>query len=211
MLLEIPCYNLEMLPNLPKYFIFIHPPRTGGTSIENSFKENSWEEKVAKHLPLSVYNDILSESFTFATIRNPFDILVSKYRTQWYVPLDDPTFYSKNQDNIKLSFSLWLTHYVNGNCPSYNEPSFLLSDYLDGPIDFLIRYESRTEDIINLQRTTKKLINLNFDIDLNRHDSNTSKGMHYSEYYTDSSRKIAESLVEEDLVKFNYTFDKAGK
>ena len=190
----------------PEQFIFVHPPRTGGTSIETSFIPSSWEETQTKHLPASSYGDhVLNKSFVFATIRNPFDIIVSKYRTGWYSPFikyDDPI------DDVKLSFSLWLSHYVSGNCPTHNEYGSMLVDYLDRSVDFIIRYESRDNDINNMSRIFTKFMNIHVNIDTKIHESNTFDGKHYSEYYNDNSKRLAENFCKEDLETFNYDFCK---
>ena len=66
--------------------IFVHPPRSGGTSIEQSF---GWRDEQQKHLSASsirkiIGEDLWSRSFKFSIVRNPFDRAVSMYCAPWY-------------------------------------------------------------------------------------------------------------------------------
>jgi hypothetical protein len=65
--------------------LFIHIPRTGGTSVENHFNYQSkhgWNPKNSQHLTLEEYSNHynLDDYFKFTVVRNPWDRLVS-----WYI------------------------------------------------------------------------------------------------------------------------------
>jgi len=67
-----------------KKIIFIHIPRTGGTSVEKyfNFKPSvDWKIKTAQHLTLKEYGDHyeLDDYFKFSIVRNPWDRLISWY------------------------------------------------------------------------------------------------------------------------------------
>ena len=78
--------------------LFIHIPKTGGTSIENYFGEfdavNDWGKnkclKSDKHLTLQEYYDykilpydVLDNAKKFTVVRNPLDKLWSNYLYEW--------------------------------------------------------------------------------------------------------------------------------
>ena len=67
-----------------KKIIFIHIPRTGGTSIEKYFDfkfSADWSPETAQHLTMEEYNEHydLDKYFKFTTVRNPWDRLMSWY------------------------------------------------------------------------------------------------------------------------------------
>jgi len=67
-----------------KKIIFIHIPRTGGTSVEEYFQfkhQHGWKPDTAQHLTLKEYSDHydVEDYFKFTIVRNPWDRLVSWY------------------------------------------------------------------------------------------------------------------------------------
>jgi hypothetical protein len=67
-----------------KKIIFIHIPRTGGTSVEKYFNfkyEAGWKPKTAQHLTLQEYSEHYDTDnyFKFTIVRNPWDRLMSWY------------------------------------------------------------------------------------------------------------------------------------
>lgn len=64
--------------------IFIHIPRTGGTSVEKHFgfkHQHGWKPETAQHLTLKEYSNHydVNDYFKFTLVRNPWDRLVSWY------------------------------------------------------------------------------------------------------------------------------------
>ena len=63
--------------------LFIHIPKSAGTSIVTWLKKSTWEEKVISH---SNYAQVIKEdprlkdAFSFAVVRNPWARLVSHYK-----------------------------------------------------------------------------------------------------------------------------------
>ena len=67
-----------------KKIIFIHIPRTGGTSVEKYFNfkhEAGWKPATAQHFTLEEYSKHydLDKYFKFSIVRNPWDRLMSWY------------------------------------------------------------------------------------------------------------------------------------
>ena len=63
-------------------FVFIHIPKTGGTSIESIFIDNANIKDVnGKHDMVSDIGSVfLKKYFTFTFVRNPWDRMVSYYK-----------------------------------------------------------------------------------------------------------------------------------
>ena len=84
--------------------------------------------------------------------------------------------------------------------PVRNQQHFKpMSYYLDTDPTFLGRFESLDVDIEEMHRH----IGLPF---LGLDKTNTSDHKHYTEYYTEETKKIVGDLYEKDILKFGYRF-----
>jgi len=181
--------------------IFIHPPRTGGTSIESQIIGKL--DFPTKHVRASYYPDEMwKNSFSFATVRNPFDILVSRYKTRWYA--GESGIFDGDYIDDKNLFLRWLIVFLYEGGHQPNEHGKFLIEYLDRDVDLIIRHENRKDDIVRLNEVFKeKNINLqiNSDIHISKFD-----GSDYRDYYNEDAIKIASEFYQTDLEKFNYKF-----
>lgn len=194
--------------------IFIHNPKTGGTSIEDlldieASKDNllcgdyencdyALQHMPYKELKSAIDPTIFDSFFKFTFVRNPWDRLVSTYhwRDRCY-----PTF----SDFIYFIDKL-LTRYNNNNLEDYpgfarHNASHYLPQYLYIGQDVKIY---RFEDFNNGVKDLRKCLNITKTIKHN----NISKHKHYSYYYTDDLIKIVARIYAEDIKLFNYTFEK---
>jgi hypothetical protein len=79
----------------PQTILFVHIPKTGGTSIEEAFKAAGWVEALRmqdplgysvanpQHMHAAIYTKLVPRAFYdygFAVVRNPFARLASEYR-----------------------------------------------------------------------------------------------------------------------------------
>ena len=69
-------------------FLFIHVPRTGGTSIESFFNAQQTSQS-RKHWSLNDWekelsHDVFASYFKFSYVRNPWDSMISKYLDIWF-------------------------------------------------------------------------------------------------------------------------------
>jgi len=201
--------------------IFIHIPKTGGTSIESVFVSNAAKTDVPfKHSTAKEYqkkfNRGFSEYFKFSVIRNPWNLVVSLYHWMWHT--DSPTNFFPKQWRARTHIPLHWT--LNDWVKS---PNFLRSNprglSLDGPrlfqektqldwisndkcniiIDYIMRFENLQEDFnivcdkIGIPR--QKLPHVN-----------KSKHKHYTEYYDDETRQIVAEKYKKDIEFFGYEF-----
>lgn len=199
--------------------IFVHIPRTGGSSIEDALaltnpgnKEDlatlsGWIDSaelraqqfvspVLQHLAFReiqrlVPEETVSSYFAFAMVRNPWDRLLSNYL------FERNHFFHFNPDAQSY---MALTDYIDQLNPFLRQSQ---SDFVEdqhGCLDFVGRFENLTEDFsrvaARLHRRPPPLAHLN----RTRHD-------HYSRYYCDESREKVATLYGRDIETFGYRFE----
>jgi len=142
-------------------FIFVHIPKTGGTSIECAFNTSKRHLR-NKHHTLSKYEELnnprYDKYFKFTFVRNPWDMTVSMYEYMWHKDGRWLEQWRRGHKNLfKLSFREWITH------RSFRWPTIRTTDVnarrrgRDGDfsswfiskkytIDFVGRFENLQED-----------------------------------------------------------------
>lgn len=216
--------------------IFLHPPKTGGTSVTLAFEEEDPKGGVGKHLPLSfVKNRAIEEGklkmyqdfFKFTFVRNPYSVLYSFYR--YHKRLEDS--YLKEVHDERLNEN------ARGRQSIYNMAAFPNFE------DFVLRIGEAggkgiakdcaiDQCIFHLEAIKQKKYayigdemeldfigrfeNIQKDFELvskivglkNRlpHKNSSGNTAPYWKYYTYESREVAENFFKEDLETFNYSF-----
>tara|TARA_R100000995_G_scaffold75309_1_gene44617 strand:+ start:49 stop:588 length:540 start_codon:yes stop_codon:yes gene_type:complete len=168
--------------------VFIHIPKSAGTSIESFFGNSSFVIQPGKHDNVHDIKRRFPNAYKnyrkFAIIRNPYDKMVS-----WY-------FYLKRNLGEELntvSFNEWLI-----------DPLKLW--HVDDPISFLdlqCTWIDETVEIIKYENL-KKEINDFFGKNINLPVLNKSNHEHYSRYYDKKSSDFVYEKYKEDFKKFNY-------
>lgn len=164
--------------------VFIHIPKTGGTSITNGLgieqlKENLHGTEYSHFTSNEIkeaYPKIWKKFFKFTIIRNPFDRLVSEWAYQ-----------GKRKPFKEFALSLYMTtatHYV----PQYK---FINDDEIT-----VFRFEEFSKIIDFLEKKTGCHIP----------HGNKSKHDPYQTYYDDETRKCIEKTYKEDLEQLEYKF-----
>ena len=183
-------------------FIFVHIPKTGGTSIESLFIRNAHIKDVTgKHNMVSdIGSEFLKKYFTFTFVRNPWDRMVSYYKfriKRW------------NMFNHGESFKEWIRFLCSDevqkikayhfNLAIKNQHEFLVSESNEISVDFIGRFENLQEDF-----------NIICDkIGIARRElphKNKTKHKHYTEYYDDETREIVAEKYAKDIEYLNYEF-----
>ena len=190
-------------------FIFIHIPKTAGTSLCNIFlKEKAYihTKKGRYYQSHESVNDLeitnseeMDKYFTFSFVRNPFRRLVSYYNfkinTKYFPP--------------KISFKEMCRKIYKKERKGIRDRNFLLHtrsccEYLINKngeinIDFIGKVENLQKDFdficdkINLQ---KQIIP----------KQNKSKVVDYTDFYDNETIKITSDIYQSDLEKFSYKF-----
>lgn len=167
--------------------IFIHVNKTGGTSVEDAFREPNWDHQTPDEYIEMYGKDVWDSYFKFATVRNPWDRMVSLYH------------FNTKAHGENRKFPEWLEDAVY-NPNKFKGPQL---DWitLDGKIcvDFICRFETLNLDF---QKVCKHL-----DVNLTLPHSNKSNHDHYSRYYDTRLKNILEEAHQKDVEAFNYVFD----
>ena len=183
--------------------IFIHVPKTGGSSIEHALDPNvkldtvsllgrilGNTELVDKHAKAKKYAG--SNKFKFGFVRNPWDWAVSYYKFYKIVAL-------YNED-----FKCFLENIL---------PSIDIDDqysYLEG-VDFVGRFENLQDDFdkvcdkIGMPRT--KLPHTNTTKYIKKSGGGWElDNKHYTEYYDEITKDIIAKVFKRDIEYFGYKF-----
>lgn len=162
--------------------IFIHIPKTGGTSITcglgiEQTKENlhgtELSHLTANQIKERIDQGIWHQFFKFAVVRNPFDRLVSEWA------------YQKKPRSFKdfaLGFSITSTHFV----PQHN----FINDEVE-----VYRFEEYEVIKEVLEKKGCHIPHMN-----------KSKRSDYREYYDTETRAFVENAYQADLQRFDYRF-----
>ena len=184
--------------------IFIHIPKTAGTSIEkyfNSDKPQCLKHDVIKDIKIKFPKEYNSYA-KFTVVRNPYDRMVS-----WYFHLKERVesdgfdlekdftlgFVKWIEDPLKTRYTKWSLTEAGQKDPN---PTYLNPQhtYIDETVTVL-KYENLSNE---LNEYFGKEINLST---YNR--SNLRKG-HFLNYYNKYSLDIVYGRYKEDFEKFNY-------
>ena len=182
--------------------IFIHTPRTGGTSVEiGLIGKNLWEvEPATKHLTCTQAKQLYSKQWDdymkIAIVRNPWDWLVSLYHSHS----------SRRSGHGQIS---WQNYISNPRLVSHEQNTVVQSEIIGDEIDFILRFENLAQDFRTL--CTK----LNIKRELPYFDAKSGrlggKYQHYSKYYDNYLRDLVAYKHAIDIKRFNYEFESQDK
>ena len=216
-----------MIVSPNKKFVFVHNPKTAGTSIEQVLEpySNYYNRSVLeilrfrlnkygilknwkymhyhKHLRADEALEFISREswnsmFTFGFVRNPFDRQVSIY------------LYKKRTNTVmshdliaKLKdFKAYVHALVNEPELQRNRYVYQKNYFTDNNnnqiVNFVGKYENLSKDIDKISKAIGIKIDLPWELKSNR--------MHYREYYDEETRKIMEEYVKPDLDAYDYDF-----
>ena len=187
-------------------FIFIHTPKTAGTSIsvsladdsvlKNETKEKHWNASQCKQN----YSKYWNEYYKFSVVRNPWDRVVSMYI---YFTQFNKTIKQKNFSDwlsfafVEKKFNMW------GGLGSQYE---FLAINKSIELDYVLRFENLNSDFnqlcenLNICPPSLSTYNGPFKKEAHQHRE------HYGEYYNEYDMKIIESAYKKDIKYFNYKF-----
>lgn len=192
-------------------FIFIHIPKTGGTSVESALKlsldhhDHQFYRKSFKN-----YTDF----FVFTVVRNPFDRAVSDYKWVTNTKYSYPAKQLKEMF-VNKSFEYFLDNYYNlkfKDVKRFKNLNWFKNHHLThcreqidllnpiDDVDYIMRFENLQQD---------------FDIVCEKigipqqqlpHKNKTNR-KHYTEYYNDETKKIVAEKFSKDIEYFGYKFE----
>jgi hypothetical protein len=174
--------------------IFIHIPKTGGTSIYKTLFGKVHRDHISllyfKSYDLKKFN----KYFKFCFVRNPYDRLVSSYfyiknKNDHYTPLlEDCTTFS----DFVIALSDKNKREVFMNIPHFlPQTSFLIVDNNKLELDFIGRFENINHDF--------NVVSNKLNIDQELIHSNKSKHNYYLDYYDSKLLKIVNEVYADDF------------
>ena len=194
--------------------IFIHIPKAAGSSITNTLNQlprdtENLSPKIGKHakaweVRFLLGHEIWDQYFSFAFVRNPWDLMVSSYHW-WLQKAVNMPQYSKHVRRIQNMGSFYeFMHSVYGQ-KMINERHGGLYDWISDPktgellVDFVGKVEQIEED---WQEICKRA---NINAAQIGHDNRTDRS-NYREYYDDETKKIVARRFRRTIEKFGYEF-----
>jgi chondroitin 4-sulfotransferase 11 len=191
--------------------IFIHVPKTAGTSIKKVF-----DFKIGGHWPWYYYAEnhaqLWQQYTSFAVVRNPWDRAVSAYRffqmktSYWHTaatrpPIDYEVLHEKSFEEClemvecqreRLKAMAW-----------HNQTAWLAGPKApDGRVmvNQVLRFENLDQDFAELCQTLdlppQPLLKMN----------RSKRSRDYQRYYNDETRARVERVYAADIEAFGYTF-----
>ncbi len=192
-----------MLISTSHRFLFVHVPKTGGTSMENAlapFSRSHKEWGLEQHSSALEAKEKLGTLFgllhKIAVIRNPWDLEVSLFH------------YNRKMLRMGHPNSVWKRDY---EFPEFIRHRALIRRMHGGQwrflfdlrgrllVDQILRFESLSEDFQDFCRRVGLEITLPHD--------NSSGHAHYSEYYDEETRDMVAQYADKEIREFGYRFE----
>ena len=208
-------------------FIFVHIPKTAGTSIEEAVYQYQdfyvTDENI--HQPLIQFRENLTHeeydsAFKFCFVRNPFDLLYSTWK------------YWTHDNGLMVGFEEWLIWRYEGRMSDgikflrdierFSDEASMLSElriswyvnrlpqtywFVDEDGNFLTDYIGSFEYLRQDFNEVVQHLNLK-DVYLpHSNKGRSSDDRDYRKYYSERTRKIVEKKFALDLAIFGYSFD----
>lgn len=214
-----------MILSRGRRYIFIHIPKTGGTSMALALEDRAMKDDIMlgdtpkarrrrsrvqgmqtagrlwKHSTLAdidglITPDEIPDLFTFTLVRNPWDRIVSYYHWLRGRSFDHPA--------VRLSQSLSFTDFLNHAHTRLSLSAAPFAFYMTD-----IRGQERCNAYIRLEHFAKDAAplwdHLGFELTLGH--ENRSNRVDYQRYYSDGDRALVADLCAADIARFGYSFD----
>lgn len=160
--------------------IFIHPPRCSGTSIEYCLLRGRMVPDGSKHLNASQVKKIIGKeewdkAFKFGIVRNPWDRMSSLFVTE------EPPFSNYNSNS-----NYTISQFVERYHPMPWEHGVQCCDYMNEELDLIIKYEDRTNGIVELNEI---LSEFGMSVDPGVRKRSHEKNRNFMEYFDEESNE----------------------
>lgn len=206
-------------------YIFVHIPKTGGTSLALALEGRAMRDDILigdtpkakrrrrrldgvkadgrlwKHATLADINGLVSldfvlSAFCFTLVRNPWDRLVSYYHWLRVQRFAHPA--------VACAKSLGFSDFLNSPDTQASIEAAHYGSYMqavDGQecAQLFIRLEHFAEDSKGLRE------HLGFALEL-PHENRSTRGADYRDYYNDSDAELLLRLCQKDVLRFGYQF-----
>jgi len=190
--------------------IFLHIPRTGGTSIENAICGKDWfdvhapSKHLTAHSAKKIYAEYWDKYLKFTFVRNPWDRMVSMLKYEWFygvkinqekkILLDD--YFDKFK---KVEYDERFFNSNQFNDYQYIENS-VYRNIIGDDMDFIGKFENLQEDF----ERVCKLVGL--PASKLSHIEKSQNRKKYQEYYTEETKNLIYNKFKKEIKQFNYLF-----
>jgi len=172
--------------------IFVHAPRTSGTSIEKSILNGKLVPDSMKHLRASQFQKMFQKDwdkfYKFTIVRNPWDRVISMYHQPYF-------------KQIGFLSGKTLKYFLDNYKPAPWEHGKQCSDYADTDMDLVIKFEDRAVGLKTLFLDTQIKVDINI-----KERSTKREQKHYSEYYDNETKEVVSKMFSEDIKRYGYSF-----
>ncbi|MEM1232596.1 MAG: sulfotransferase family 2 domain-containing protein [Pseudomonadota bacterium] len=207
-------------------YLFIHIPKTGGTSLALALEARAkpgdvmagdtpkavkrrrrlktlpargrlWKHSTLRDLDGWLSPADLERLYIFTIVRNPWDRLVSYYHWLRVQSFDHPAVGLARD----LSFAEFVAH-------PHTEASFKAATYASYVTD--IQGRERCQRFLRMENLAADSAALGADLGIRldlSHVNRSERGADYRDYFPESARQPVEKLVSEDAERFGYAFD----
>lgn len=210
-------------------FIFLHIPKTGGTSVEfilqNKYGSPHERHYNVRHMQGVLENEEIDEYKIFTVIRNPFDRIISTWR--WWAMHQDG-FYSKpwlHKYNVpETSFKEYvfmIKKYFEGDKTDDDNPSKFTVDSEKAPLTvshiekldwWLTKHDGglvkcdflRFEDLNNEWKRYRKQLKISKPLPHKNGSSSIPFTSNMTKLYDDETYKIVSEIYKYEIEMFNY-------
>lgn len=211
-----------MVLSVDKNFLFIHIPKTGGSSMEETlFNYQSFNYHEVTHGVSLQYKDYLDDDFyfslfKFAFVRNPWDLQASCWRYYVRQPGVDMTF----DEFIKWKFTGSIVHKLDklpkvehasiemlrGAFYTHRTPQtyYLINEKGEYLVDYIGSFERLEEHYKLLVEKLKLEDNYLPRVNVS---SNPDEDRDYRKLYTEETKELVRSRFELDIKMYGYQFD----
>ena len=189
---------IRLAPN-GRTYLFIHVPKTGGTSIANALDLPNVMHVSAVQERRDAGDEAWNSAFKFAFVRNPWDRIVSQYHYRL----------GKDETGIRttgISFDEWVRLAYGFRDPKWcwrpeffgQQRDWIQSEHGKIELDFVGRFETFESDCafvatrLGILKPTPHL--------------NRTEHRPYQEYYTGGTEQIIRRCFKDDIALFGYEF-----
>ncbi len=204
---------------LPEHkLIFIHIPKTGGSSVANALENLNTQDAKALSQPLGILqpnrhlkakevkyllgDKIWNEFFSFAFVRNPWDLMVSQYHW-WLQKAGQYPSCRKDVEKIKRMGNF--TNFLNSKYGQkmFHDTTGNMFDWIAEDdriiVDFVGKFENLQDGLNEVcQRLNLEPIQLPH--------TNKTKRKPYQDYYNDETKQLVAHRFRKTIEMFGYEF-----
>tara|TARA_Y100000296_G_scaffold50303_1_gene57637 strand:- start:29 stop:607 length:579 start_codon:yes stop_codon:yes gene_type:complete len=180
--------------------LFVHIPRTGGTSIHACLGEYATAR--TDHILGTTAKKKWPEYFRYTFMRNPYTRMVSLYEYQF---IDPPDLHSATGKSLfPLTFEKYVNIITNKYDGSYERWIFvqatLQTDWVfDDDNCLTVDYIGRTEFISADANAIAKMIGVENFINIKHLNQSSWRNENYKDYYNDDIRKKVKKHYQKDI------------